>query len=110
MEGKHLKNLHTDLSPLTLAACITGRDYLDAIKILRGQGCELANKLNLSKIQEVNTNLEDKNIEEVTLNAYIEIGEYLAFVGGKENIINLLESIFYHVVELKKRSSPIQSN
>lgn len=98
----HLK--HTgdeELDPRLLAACITGHDYRDAIKILAGQGCCLAAK---SVTMNTQTGFADQETAIVELEVYREIGEYLAFCGGAEAMPDTLGRITHAVQELMKRS------
>lgn len=101
MEGQHLKHISdSELSPLLLAACITSQDYQDALKILKGQGCELAKGSFESPVK---TGYQAEGDEAVRLLAYVMIGEYLANAGGDEVMPKVLNEIFNLVMELKSR-------
>ncbi|MEV3830133.1 hypothetical protein RI534_12900 [Aeromonas allosaccharophila] len=106
MASRHLKNIDDEeYSPLLLAACITSKDYRDAFKILRDQGCELiTNKFYYDDTKAICTGLENHGTKELNLMAYIAIGEYLANVGSGAGMSTYLNEIFHILVELKNRS------
>ena len=106
MASRHLKNIDDEeYSPLMLAACITSKDYRDAFKILREQGCELiTNKFYYDDTRKICTGLESHGTKELNLMAYIAIGEYLSNAGGVSCMSKYLNEIFHIVVELKNRS------
>lgn len=104
--SKHLQYIDDlSLSPLLLACCITSHDYRNAFTILREQGCiELTNQsFRYGDTSGINTGLEEQDEKTLLLNTYINIGEYLAMVGGHLGCHKFLEEIFFQVVELKNR-------
>lgn len=105
MASRHLKNIDDEeYSPLLRAACITSKDYRDAFKILRGQGCELITNKFYYDDTKICTGHENHGTKELNLMAYIAIGEYLANVGGGAGMSTYLNEIFHILVELENRS------
>lgn len=97
-EGEHLKHLDcTEYSPLLLAACITGHDYNDALKILREQKKLADNKVSYFE------NLNEIPFQSIEHCAYELIGEYLANCGGVDCRDETLLRIRELVLELQKR-------
>lgn len=104
----HLKDLDGDNSPLILAACLTGHDYNNALRVLAGQGYVPARHLSRwddKAVAAINTGLTEQTRQEIELSAYVLIGEYLAHCGGAEAMRGYLEQIFKCTVELLKRDS-----
>lgn len=89
---------------MLLAACITSKDYRDAFKILREQGCELiTNRFYYDDTKEICTGLEKHGTKDLNLMAYIAIGEYRQCRWWVRHV-NIPNEIFHIVVELKNRS------
>ncbi|MBP2170742.1 hypothetical protein J2125_003934 [Erwinia toletana] len=97
----HLKHTGDEnLDPRLLITCFNGHDYRDAMTILAGQGCRLASEAVTSKTQ---TGFADRDTVAVELEACRYTGEYLAFAGGAEAMLETLERITRAVQELMKR-------
>lgn len=98
----HLKHTgNEDLDPRIFIACINSHDYRDALRVLAGQGCQLA---TIDVTESTCTGLEAQDTVTVELQALLYIGEYMAFCGGADAMPKTLERVTQAVQELMKRN------